>query len=179
MGCGPIGLGAIAVARVLGAEVVYGIDVAPFRLELGRRLGARPVDAMESDVVQQLLGMEPDGCDVVIEAAGRTKTQRQAIELAAPGGRIVIIAHNDEPIEVATHGDLVARERSLVGSEYFPIGEFEEVHRLVAEGLLDPGPIQTHHFPLERFDEACRTFWSGEAGKVVVLPQEAPSRSQE
>lgn len=177
MGCGPIGLGAIAVARVLGADVVYGLDVAPYRLELGRRLGARPLDAREGDVVQRLLGMEPDGCDVVIEAAGRTDTQRQAIELAAPGGRIVIVAHNYEALEVSTHRDLIARERSLVGSEYFPIGEFEEVHHLVAEGLLDPGPIQTHHFPLERFDEACRTFWSGEAGKVVVLRQEEPSWS--
>lgn len=177
IGCGPIGLGAIAVARVLGAEVVYGLDVAPYRLDLGRRLGARPLDARKDDVVQRLLEMEPDGCDVVIEAAGRTDTQRQAIELAAPGGRIVILAHNDEALEVSTHRDLIARERSLVGSEYFPIGEFEEVHRLVAEGLLDPVPIQTHHFPLERFGDACHTFWSGEAGKVVVLPQEAQSRS--
>jgi threonine 3-dehydrogenase len=177
IGCGPIGLGAIALARVLGAEVVYGLDVASYRLDLGRRLGARPLDVREDDVVQRLLEMEPDGCDVVIESAGRTDTQRQAIQVAAAGGRIVIIAHNDEPLEVLTHRDLIARERSLVGSEYFPIGEFEEVHRLVAGGLLDPVPIQTHHFPLERFGEACHTFWSGEAGKVVVLPHEAPSRS--
>jgi threonine 3-dehydrogenase len=177
MGCGPIGLGAIAVARALGAGVVFGLDVVPYRLDLARRLGARPLNAGKDDVVQRLLEMEPDGCDVVIDAAGRTGAQRHAIDVAASGGRIVIVAHNDEPLEVSTHGDLIARERSLVGSEYFPIGEFEEVHRLVAEGFLDPRPIQTHHFPLERFGEACRTFWSGEAGKVVVLPQRAPSRS--
>jgi threonine 3-dehydrogenase len=174
LGCGPIGLGAIAVARAVGARRVHAVDVAPYRLKLAERIGAMPLDARDGDVVDRILDAEPDGCDVVIEAAGQRETQRQAIDIAAPGGRAVFVAHGAEPLELWAHADLIARERSLVGAEYFPIGEFERVRRLMARGLLDPTPLQTHRFPLERIDEACRTFWRGESGKVLVGPPERP-----
>jgi propanol-preferring alcohol dehydrogenase len=170
LGCGPIGLGAIAVARCLGAARVYGVDVIPYRLRLAATAGATPIDAVTNDPVAALLTAEPDGCDVVIEAAGRRTTQRQAIELTAAGGRVVIIAHNPEPVEVHTTTDLIQRERALLGSEYFPVGQLEEVQRLMIAGRLDPAPLQTHRFPLERLDEACAVFWGGDTGKVMIEP---------
>jgi len=170
IGCGPIGLGAIAVARALGAQQVFGIDVAPYRLDRAGVLGAVPVDALPGDATARVLDLSPGGCDVVIEAAGITATQRQAIELAAPSGRVVFVAHNPEPLEVHTLTDLIARERTLLGSEYFPIGAFPEAHALVTSGALDAPSAVTHRFPLDRIGDAFEAFWSGATAKVLVQP---------
>ncbi len=170
IGCGPIGLGAISVAKALGARQVFGIDLAPYRLELAGSLGAVPVDARPGHATARVLNHSPGGCDVVIEATGITATQRQAIELAAPAGRVVFVGHNREPLEVHTLTDLIAPERSLFGSEYFPIGAFSEAYALLASGAFDAASAVTHRFPLDQIGDAFEAFWSGATAKVLVQP---------
>jgi threonine dehydrogenase-like Zn-dependent dehydrogenase len=170
VGCGPIGLGAIAVARAMKVERVYATDVSAYRLELAATLGAETIDAASLDTVERLRTLEPDGAEVVIEAAGLPHTQRQALAIAAAGGRVMIVAHSRGTLELRTSTDLIQREVSLIGSEYFPIGEFEETYALVVDGRLDPDPILTHSFPLEELQEACDSFFSGTTGKVVIHP---------
>jgi threonine dehydrogenase-like Zn-dependent dehydrogenase len=170
LGCGPIGLGALAMAGALGVPERYGVDLAGYRLELAERFGAVPVDASAADPVAALRAAAPDGFDVVVEAAGRTETQRQALELAGPGGRVLIVAHNPKPLELHTSAGLIQREVSMVGSEYFPIAELSANQALVLEGRVDPGPLLTHRFPLEQLPAACDAFWGGHTGKVLVEP---------
>ena len=170
LGCGPIGLGALAMAGALGVAERYGVDLAGHRLALAERLGAVPVDAAGSDPVAELRAAAPDGFDVVVEAAGSTATQRQALELAGPGGRVLIVAHNPRLLELRTSADLIEREVSLVGSEYFPVAELAANQALLLEGRVDPGPLLTHRFPLEKLQDACDAFWSGHTGKVLVEP---------
>jgi threonine 3-dehydrogenase len=169
LGCGPIGLGALAMAAALGVPERYGVDLAGYRLELAGRLGAVPVDAA-GDPVAKLRAAAPDGFDVVVEAAGRTATQRQALELAGPGGRVLVVAHNPEPLALRTSADLIQREVALVGSEYFPVAELAANQALLLDGRVDPGPLLTHRFPLEELGAACDAFWSGHTGKVLVEP---------
>jgi threonine 3-dehydrogenase len=168
IGCGPIGLGAVAVARALGARVVVASDVVPARLDLARRVGAIPVPAPVAEEATRDLA--PGGFDVVIEAAGLASTQRRAIELTAAGGVAVFIAHSETPVEVRASTDLIAREVTLMGSEYFRPDEFPENHERVRSGVLDPGPMITQAFELERAGEACDLFFSGASGKVLVQP---------
>jgi threonine 3-dehydrogenase len=170
LGCGPIGLGALAMAGALGIPERYGVDLAGHRLALAERLGAVPVDAAGTDPVASLKAAAPDGFEVVVEAAGRTETQRQALELAGPGGRVLIVAHNPRPLELRTSADLIQREVALVGSEYFPIAELAANQELMLEKKVDPGPLLTHRFPLADLQEACDAFWSGHTGKVLVQP---------
>jgi threonine 3-dehydrogenase len=170
LGCGPIGLGALAMAAALGVAERYGVDLAGDRLELAERLGAVPVDAARTDPVAFLRAAVPDGFDVVVEAAGRTETQRQALELAGPGGRVLVVAHNPRPLELRTSIDLIQREVALVGSEYFPVAELAANQALLLDGRVDPGPLLTHRFPLEELGAACDAFWSGRTGKVLIEP---------
>jgi threonine dehydrogenase-like Zn-dependent dehydrogenase len=170
LGCGPIGLGAIAVARALGIEQLWASDVSKDRLKLARRLGAACIDASLADPVEQFLGRVREGFDVVIEAVGLSATHQQAIRIAAPGGRVVFVAHNRSSLEVRTLEDLIQLERSLVGSQYFPLHEFQHNHALLLSGELDPGPILTHRFPLARIGDAFELFMSGHGGKVLIQP---------
>jgi threonine 3-dehydrogenase len=170
IGAGPIGIGAIAVARARGAVDIVAIDVSPFRLDLARRLGGVPVDARVEDPVEACLARRRDGFDIVIEAAGVTGTQEQAVSLAAPGGRVVFVAHNAERVEVDTLGELIQQEKILMGSEYFPLSEFPETCALVRRGTLDPASLITHRFPLDDIEVAFELFMRGESGKVLVQP---------
>ena len=170
LGCGPIGLGAVAVAAALGIEELWATDVSPERLALARRLGASSADASRGDAYDRLRAHVPDGFDIVIEAAGLTVTQQQAIGITAPGGRVVFVAHNHSPLEVRTLEQLIQLERSLVGSEYFPMHEFDHNHAMLLSGELDPDPIITHRLPLDRITDAFEVFVSGVGGKVLVQP---------
>jgi len=167
IGCGPIGLGAIAVARALDVHEIVGIDVSPDRLTLAQKVGATALAASELEGTREIA---PDGFDVVIEAAGLPSTQRQAIESTAAGGIAVLIAHSESPVEVRASSDLIAREITVMGAEYFRPDEFPENHERVRSGLLDPGPMITDRFALEDAAEACELFFSGGGGKVLVQP---------
>jgi propanol-preferring alcohol dehydrogenase len=170
VGCGPIGLGAVAVARALGARSVHASDVVPYRLRLAEMLGAVAVNAAAGDPVEEIRRRVPDGCSIAVEAAGRPETQRMAIELGGPDARVVIVAHSAVPLTLYTSADLIQRERALIGSEYFPPGAFAETVALVQQRRLDPGPLLTHRFALDDVQHACRAFFGGDTGKVLVKP---------
>jgi len=72
MGCGPIGLCAIAIARKAGALPVVAVDVNPYRLRLARRMGAdRVLDAGSTDVPAIVRGLtDGSGADVLLEFSG-------------------------------------------------------------------------------------------------------------
>ena len=126
-------------------------------------MAASSPDALRGDIA-------PEGFDVVIEAAGLPSTQRQAIELTAAGGVAVFIAHSESPVEVRASVDLIAREITVMGSEYFRPDEFPDNHERLRTGVLDPKPVITHTFRLEDLAEACDLFFSGGGGKVLVQP---------
>jgi threonine dehydrogenase-like Zn-dependent dehydrogenase len=169
IGCGPIGLGAITVAAAQGVTVV-GVDVSRDRLELARTAGANAVDGSAAESATALRDAAPDGFDVVIEAAGSSSARRQTLDLVAAGGVVVFVAHGASPIEVHPSPDLIAREITVVGAEYFRPDEFPENHERLRTGVWDPSPLITHTFSLERADEACDLFFSGASGKVLVRP---------
>ena len=170
VGCGPIGIGAIETARAAGAGRVVALDVAPYRLRLAEALGAVAVDAGSTDVEQRVLENAPDGFDIVIEAAGLSSTQSQAISLAAPDGKVVFVAHNRDPVEIHVSTELIQREKTVLGSEYFPKGEFADNQALLLSGALDPAAIITHRFSLDDISDAFGTFMSGQSGEVLVQP---------
>ena len=172
MGAGPVGLGCILALRAIGRREVVAVDVAPFRLALAERLGALPV-AGGDGVVERLGELMPDGPSLVIEASGNPTAQRQALDLLAPGGRLVVVGHSPAALELWASRDLIQQEKTILGSEYFDPGEFGPNQRLVLDGRLDPAELITHRLPLSAIEEAYRLFWSGETGKVLVYPGDA------
>jgi threonine 3-dehydrogenase len=170
IGCGPIGLGAIAIAKAEGASHVVGSDISGDRLELARTAGAVAVDASTPEAEIAIHDTAPDGFDVVIEAAGHPSAQRRALDLVAAGGVCAFIAHGPSPLEIRPSADLIANEITMIGAEYFRPDEFPENHERVRAGKWDPSPLITHTFTLEHADEACETFFGGTSGKVLVRP---------
>ncbi len=90
LGCGPIGLALIEVAKARGARPV-ATDISEARLEVAGTLGARTIKADDNLLKNVLDQTNGEGAPVVIEATGNPKAMEQTIELVASGGRIVIV----------------------------------------------------------------------------------------
>ena len=89
LGCGTVGLGAIAAASHKGARVI-AIDIDDNKLALARRAGAyETINAKRQEVPATVAQLTSGGPDVVIEAIGTPDTFRSAVELVAFTGRVV------------------------------------------------------------------------------------------
>lgn len=142
LGCGPIGLAIIEVARARGARVV-ATDVRETRMETAAKLGAEVLpagDALLSAVMKQTSG---EGAAVVVEATGNEAVMEQTVNLVAAGGRIVIVGLVKEGTPVRFPGlDFTRKEMTIVGSRA-SVRCFPESLELLAAGVIKYPKIAT------------------------------------
>lgn len=94
IGCGIVGLGAVASAVNRGARVI-AIDLDPAKLEIAKQIGvAKTINPRTENLHEGLQAFtEGDGPDVIIEAVGSPATYRSAVEEVAFTGRVVCIGY--------------------------------------------------------------------------------------
>jgi L-gulonate 5-dehydrogenase len=135
LGCGPIGLALIEVAKARGARPI-ATDVLDSRLDFAKQLGAEILRADENllrNVLDQTTG---EGAPVVIEATGNAKAMEQTVELVAAGGRIVIVGLVKRGAMVEFPGlDFTRKEMTIVGSRA-SVNCFPESLELLASGKI-------------------------------------------
>ncbi|MET8569520.1 alcohol dehydrogenase catalytic domain-containing protein [Streptomyces sp. NPDC004783] len=157
VGAGPVGLAAVATARLFAPERVIAVDVAPARLEAARSLGAEAVaDAREApeQLVMDLTGGL--GADVVVEAVGVPETFETCTRMVRPGGRVANVGVHGKPATLHLE-DLWIKDvtitTGLVDTHSTPT-----LLRMAAAGRLPLAELVTHTFPLERMEEAYDVF---------------------
>ncbi|MBI3962525.1 MAG: alcohol dehydrogenase catalytic domain-containing protein [Deinococcus sp.] len=147
LGCGPIGLILIQLARISGASVVYAVDPLAYRCEVAERLGAVPVKVSEA-VDYILRDTKGRGVDLVLEATTDTQAAWQAIDLVRRGGKVVLVGIPDEDT-LSFPASLMRRKGvSLLISRRMK-HTYERAMALVERGLVDLSYLATHRFPLE------------------------------
>lgn len=169
-GAGPVGLGILAMAKLLlGPEVPVVIsDVVPYRLALAEKLGGLPVPTSQMTLAEGLKRHGIDAPDVAIDAAGRENVRDECMALLAHRGVFVSVAHGGGLTIKNLYRDFVFREMTLIGSEYFAYREMEENYRLLRANREYLGQIITHRFGLNEIQQAFELFWAGSTGKVVI-----------
>jgi threonine dehydrogenase-like Zn-dependent dehydrogenase len=168
-GSGPIGLGVAAMARVLfGTEIlVFITDVIPYRLKLAEQLGALPVDLREETVEEGLKRHGAGRADVAVDTSGKAAAREACLWALDQRGVLVCVGHG-EGLGLEVSRDLIAPERAVLGSEYFPYGDLAANRERLREHRAYLAPIITHRFPVGEIGAAFETFFGGETGKVVV-----------
>lgn len=97
LGCGAVGLMAIAGAFQLGATSVIAVDTIPERLNIAETFGARVLNARYTDVSNDIRQLTKGyGADAVLEAVGSNVTLGLAYSLVKPGGIISMVGVNNE-----------------------------------------------------------------------------------
>lgn len=174
LGCGPIGVMAVAVCRQAGAARIFATDVNPERLDLARTMGADVVMDAREDVVTRLREQtDGNGVDVVLEMSGAEPALHQGLAALTNGGRISLLGTHTRPATVDLSREIIfkgIRIHGITGRRLYET--WYRTTALLQEGL-DLSPIISHRLPLSRYAEAFELVASGHAGKVVLLPQEA------
>jgi 2-desacetyl-2-hydroxyethyl bacteriochlorophyllide A dehydrogenase len=170
LGLGPVGLCAVQVAVAAGAGPVLAIDTVDARLEMARRFGATAVHLTEEsprEVIRTVTGDR--GADVAVDAVGHPDALDLAIRLARKAGTVVAIGVYAEPCQV--HMGLVwIKALTLKTGHANVIGHVDRVLGMLTAGSLDPGPLVTHHMPLDDAADAYQLYDRREALKIVLTP---------
>jgi S-(hydroxymethyl)glutathione dehydrogenase/alcohol dehydrogenase len=152
-GAGMVGLGAVAGARLQGAERIICVDMAPERLELARGQGATDVLPGGEDSVERIPEMTDGfGADYTFEATGSVAVMRQALESARMGWGLCTIcgvAGKGETLEVVPR--LLITGRRVCGSSFGGLKGREDVPALVRrylDGDIDVDPFMSHRITL-------------------------------
>jgi threonine dehydrogenase-like Zn-dependent dehydrogenase len=126
IGCGIVGMGAIASAVNRGAEVI-AIDIDDSKMEIAKKIGvAHTINTSKEDLHEALTRItDGDGPDVIIEAVGNAMTYRAAVDEVAYTGRVVCIGYAKSAVEFNT-GIFVRKEIEILGSRNCT-DEFPEV----------------------------------------------------
>lgn len=168
LGCGPIGLGVLQLARLAGAGRVYAVDPVDYRRDLALKLGADDAAPGFEAVSQWTNGR---GADLVIEATNAPEGFEHAAHAVRIGGRLLIAGIPD--------GDQYGLTASLVRRKGLNIKfsrrmghVYPRAIQLVSERRIDLDSMVTHHFALSDADKAFEfqaNFQDG-AVKSVIVP---------
>ena len=172
---GPIGLCAVAGAKLMGASLIIGVDSDPVRLEMARRMGADvALDFTQLDVVAEVKRLTGGGADVTIEALGTQGTFENALRCLRPGGTLSSLGVYSGKLEMPYDAFAAGLGGHRIVTTLCPGGK-ERMRRLIAmveSGRFDPLPLITHRFALDDIVEAYDLFSNRREGvlKVVVRP---------
>jgi threonine 3-dehydrogenase len=102
LGCGPVGLFAVAIAEASGAGRILASDRTPFRLGLAARLGADVLDVDDCDDVPGWFHErnEGKGVDVVFEMSGAPAAIETAFRIVRNGGQAILFGIPAHPVEI-------------------------------------------------------------------------------
>jgi threonine dehydrogenase-like Zn-dependent dehydrogenase len=173
---GPIGLCAMAGARLRGASRIIVVDAVSERLETAKRLGADiALNYKDVDPVADIMSITGGrGADVAIEALGTQQTFESCLRSIKPGGTLSSLgAHSGKlslPVDAFAAG---LGDHKLV-TTLCPGGK-ERMRRLlsiVASGRVDLAPLVTHRFKLDEIEQAYELFANQRNGvlKVAITP---------
>ena len=174
LGCGPIGLFTIAIARASGAGRVLATDRTPYRLDLARTMGAAAAgDAGEVDDVEWLLAAnEGEGLDVVFEMSGAPAAIDSAFRAVRNGGDVVLFGIPGRPVEIDVAESLIFKNLTVTAVNGRQVWEtWFKTRWLLEHGVVDLSPLVTHELPLEGFADAFEELGRGEACKIVLRPE--------
>ena len=174
-GAGPIGLATATALHDRGVEDIIAVDLSDTRLAIARKLAAaKTINASNEDVWQRIreihgtspvMGAPMAGTDAYIEASGASPLIGQILAQAKSKARVSVVAlHRSEvPVNFLL---VMMKQLCFVGSMAYPDDWTQMIDLL---GRADVSTMITHHFPLDRFDEALATAKDPAAGAKVVI----------
>lgn len=149
-GAGGLGMSAIQLGRILGAQEVYAVDINPAKLQLAAHYGAIPINARDGDPADQIRSRTGGrGVEVCVELIGLAETMKQALKSLAIQGRVVIAGIGDQPLPVNTYYELIGPEVEIIGSNDHLLQELPQLIELARRGALDLSQVVSRTIPLD------------------------------
>jgi S-(hydroxymethyl)glutathione dehydrogenase/alcohol dehydrogenase len=175
-GLGGIGLNVIQGARMVGADMIVGVDINPDKRAMAEKFGMTHFvnpNEIQGDVVAHLVELTGGGADYAFECVGSVKLMRQALECCHKGwGECIIIGVAGAGQEISTRPFQLVTGRVWRGSAFGGARGRTDVPKIVdwyMEGKINIDDLITHTMPLERINEAFDLMHQGKSIRSVVL----------
>jgi len=181
IGCGGVGVAAVAGAALAGASPIIAVDIDPAKLEAAQRMGAtHTIDSSQVDPVEEIKRIcaqtyeGADGADVVIEAVGRPETWKQAFYARDLAGVLVLVGvpTPDMTVPELPLIDVFGRGGALKSSWYgdcLPSRDFPMLIDLYRQGRLDLDAFVTEEIGIEDVEAAFDKMHHGDVLRSVVV----------
>ena len=174
-GLGGIGLNVIQGARLVGANMIVGVDTNPAKQALGERFGmthfVNPKE-VEGDLAPYIVDLTGGGADYSFECIGNVNTMRQALECCHKGwGESVIIGVAGAGQEISTRPFQLVTGRVWRGTAFGGAKGRTDVPRIVdwyMDGKIEIDPMITHTMALDNINEAFHLMHAGESIRSVI-----------
>jgi S-(hydroxymethyl)glutathione dehydrogenase / alcohol dehydrogenase len=174
-GLGGIGLNVIQGLRLIGADMIVGVDLNPDRKAWGERFGmthfVNPSE-VEGDLVPYLVNLTKGGADYTFECIGNVNVMRQALEACHKGwGESIIIGVAGAGKEIATRPFQLVTGRVWRGTAFGGAKSRTQVPKIVdwyMNGKIEIDPLITHKMPLAEINTAFDLMHRGESIRSVV-----------
>jgi S-(hydroxymethyl)glutathione dehydrogenase/alcohol dehydrogenase len=175
-GLGGIGLNVVQGCRMVGADMIVGVDLNPARRALAEKFGMTHfVNPREvaGDLVPYLVDLTKGGADYSFECIGNVRTMRQALECCHRGwGVSTIIGVAAAGEEISTRPFQLVTGRVWKGTAFGGAKGRTDVPRIVdwyMNGKINIDDLITHTLPLERINEGFELMERGESIRSVVV----------
>ena len=174
-GLGGIGLNVIQGARMVGADMIVGVDTNPSKRAIAEKFGmthfVNPKE-VAGDLVAALVDLTGGGADYAFECVGNTKLMRQALECCHKGwGECIIIGVAGAGEEISTRPFQLVTGRVWRGTAFGGARGRRDVPKIVdwyMEGKINIDDLITHVVPLDRINEAFALMHAGQSIRTVV-----------
>jgi L-iditol 2-dehydrogenase len=139
------------VAKLKGCRVI-AIDLEDYRLKLSEKYGAEVcINARREDAVKRVREITKRGSDVVVEAAGTTRTVEQTPFMVRKAGRVALVG------ESKGYLNLEDADEASFFTIYISPEEYPLAVELIANKVVDVKGLVTHRFRLADFEKALQT----------------------
>lgn len=174
-GLGGIGLNVIQAARMVGANMIVGVDINPNRKALAEKLGMTHFvnpNEIDDELVPYLVNLTKGGADYTFECVGNVKLMRQALEVCHKGwGVSTIIGVAGSGQEISTRPFQLVTGRVWKGSAFGGARGRTDVPKIVdwyMEGKISIDDFITHRMPLEKINDAFDLMHAGKSIRSIV-----------
>lgn len=175
-GLGGIGLNVIQGARMVGANMIVGVDLNNDRKAWGEKFGMTHFvnpNEVGDDLVAHLVELTGGGADYSFECIGNVNVMRQALECCHKGwGESIIIGVAGAGQEISTRPFQLVTGRSWRGTAFGGARGRTDVPKIVdwyMEGKIDIDPMITHTLALDEINKGFDLMHAGESIRSVVV----------
>jgi threonine 3-dehydrogenase len=173
VGCGPIGLFCIAVARACGATQVFALEVNEHRRKLAEKMKAdyalNPItDNVYEKVMESTGGV---GVDVILEMSGKSDAIRLGFKILRLGGRVSLLGIPSKPVEFNLAEDFIFKGAVVQGiNGRLMYKTWYQMTALLKAGKLDLSPVITDRMSMADFSKGMDRLQTGESSKILLYP---------
>ena len=175
-GLGGIGLNVIQGLRLVGADLIVGVDLNPSKAALAEKFGMTHFvnpNEVEGDLVPYLIDLTRGGADYSFECIGNVQVMRQALECCHKGwGESIIIGVAGAGQEIATRPFQLVTGRVWRGTAFGGARGRTDVPRIVdwyMDGKINIDDLITHRMPLDDINQAFDLMHAGGSIRSVVV----------